>query len=106
LLALGCSDGRTEANSSAYVGEYVFKPMVDPGQSANYLILRADGTAVEFRYDKSTGNLSRHETTWHLDPTSDNPMVIGRSGFPVEHTSRQIRLRIDTDVDEYYLRVR
>lgn len=107
LILTGCG-GRATTNVSDYVGEYVYTPhQPPPDRFANFLVLRADGTAVEVRYSRSSGQLSTVEKRWSVVGSPTGPIVnVGDFSHTVTGTGQRLQLVINDDVDESYQKVR
>ena len=107
LVLAGCT-GHVSTNSSDYVGEYVFTPHeAPPAEFADFLVLRSDGTALEVRYSRSSGQVSTKERRWVFNDKGTSPaLVIGGFGHPIDGTGTNIRLFINYDLDEFYQKVR
>ena len=102
----GCS-APVSTNANDYVGEYVFQPNnANPGEFADFVVLKADHTAVEIRFSKDTGQLSSIQTRWYLDHATDEEVVIGNFGHPIERMKPSIKLGINDDLGQYYEKVR
>lgn len=102
----GCSTP-VSTNASDYIGEYVFKPNnADPGKFADFVILKGGGTAVEIRFSRDTGEISSSPTRWYLDHGTDEEVVIGDFGHPIEGMKPSIKLGINDDLGQYYEKVR
>ena len=104
ILIGGCGPAPS-TDPDDYVGEYVFTQSVDPGTFASFVALRKDGTAVEIRFDKATGQFSTRETKWQLTHTTGENVAIADFVHPVERSGR-IRLLINEDLNEYYEKIR
>ena len=66
LFLAGCSP-TPSTNPNDYVGEYVFIPAdADPGEVANFVVLRRDHTAIEVRFNMATGEISSTKKKWYL----------------------------------------
>jgi hypothetical protein len=103
----GCG-GPVSGTSSDYSGEYVFTPHEDPPpQFADFVVLRSDGTAVEIRYARSSGQVSTTEKRWKfVDNQAGRKVAIGDFAHPIEGTGTNIRLFINYDLNEFYQKVR
>jgi hypothetical protein len=89
-------------NPSDYVGAYVFKPAdANPGEFADFVILKSDHTAVEIRFSKNTGQISTTKKKWYLSHTTGENVVIGNFSHPVEGSRSTIKLGINDDLDRY-----
>ncbi len=105
LVAAGCSSS-VSTNADDYVGEYVFKPSnARPGDFADFLILKKDRTAVEYRFSKETGEIVTSQKAWYLSYTTAQNVVIGKFSHPIERSGSTIMLKIN-DVGQYYEKVR
>jgi hypothetical protein len=106
LFLTGCSSAPS-TNRNDYVGEYVLIPAdADPGDFANFVVLRRDRMAVEVRFDKVTGEVSTTKTKWYLLHGYNDDVVIGKRGYPIELSGSLIKLNIDGDLGQYYQKVR
>ena len=106
LLLSGCSPAPS-MNPNDYVGEYVFIPAdADPGDFANFVVLRRDRMAVEVRFDKVTGEISTTKKKWYLLHSYNDDVVIGKRGYPIELSGSLIKLNINGDLGKYYQKVR
>jgi hypothetical protein len=106
LQLCSCSE-KVWSDPRSYFGEYVFMPInTSPGKFANFLVLRADQSAVEIRVDEKTGKVQDNQENWHLSYTTGLNVVIGDFSHPVEHTRSSIRLVINGDLGEYYEKLR
>lgn len=106
---------RASTNASDYVGEYVFTPGQTAGDDcpsgadcADFVILRADGAAIEIKRSDSKPGVSVAETMWKVQNTipGQPQIAIGDFACSVEISGRTIRLGIDGDLNEYYEKVR
>jgi hypothetical protein len=105
-LATGCRPAAS-TNPNDYVGEYVFKPSNTlPGDSASFVILKKDQTAVEIRFSKDTGEVQTTQKRWYLSRTTGENVVIGSFSHPVEGSRSIIKLRINGDLGQYYEKIR
>jgi hypothetical protein len=103
---LGCGSPAS-TNPADYVGEYVFKPFnSDPGTFADFLILKSDSTAIEIRYSKTTGQMITAQTKWDLSSRNGEYVGIRDFSHPVEGSRSEIKLGINDDLGQYYLKVR
>ncbi|SRR5579883_2235999 len=106
FAVLGCSSPAS-TNPTDYVGEYVFQPFnSDPGKFADFLILKSDSTAVEIRFSKSTGQVTTTQTKWDLSSRNGEYVGIGDFSHPVEGSRSDIKLGINDDLGQYYVKVR
>lgn len=103
----GCSTP-VSTNTNTYIGEYVFKPNnANPGKFADFLILKGDGTAVEIRFSKDTGQISTTQENWRLYPgTYEEDVIIAKRGYPIERSGATIKLTINDDLGQYYEKIR
>ena len=108
LLMLTDCAGRENSPSNDYAGEYVFTPHEQPpAEFADFVVLRPDGTAVEIRYSRGSGQVSTTEKLWSVrDGKVDRTLVIGDFGHPIEGTGSKVRLVINSDLNEFYQKVR
>jgi len=103
----GCSQAVSHSRSD-YVGEYIFTPgdADIPSHSANLVVLRPDGSALEVRFNAS-GKISPKETTWALVETKTGPgLVIGSFKHTISRSGRVVHLDSNADLHEYYEKVR
>lgn len=106
FVALGCSSPAS-TNPADYVGEYVFQPYnSDPGRFADFLILKSDFTAIEIRFSKATGQVTTAQTRWELSFRNGEYVGVGDFSHPVEGSRSQIKLGINDDVGQFYVKVR
>jgi len=106
FAVLGCSSSAS-TNPSDYVGEYVFQPFdSDPGKFADFLILKRDFTAVEIRFSKTTGQVTTTQTKWDSSSRNGEYVGIGDFSHPVEGSRSKIKLGINDDLGQYYVKVR
>lgn len=116
LLAVGlCGCGawldntnpNVSTNPDDYVGAYVFmQKNISPGKFADFVVLKKDGTAIEIRFLRNTGQLVTTQTTWRFDRGFHAvDLVIGDFAHPIEHSPPDVRLGINSDLDQYYERV-
>jgi hypothetical protein len=109
VLITGCAGMSTKPID--YVGEYVFMPKSMPtGESASFVILKNDGTALEVHFSSETDQVQTAQTTWYLHRGREEDVVIGNRAYPIQHTRAGIRLFIDTpnlDAESrYYEKIR
>lgn len=107
MLLAGCEPAVSHDRLD-YVGEYIFTPNVHdlPTRAANFVKLRADGSAVEVRFDTS-GKLAATETTWTLiDSQTGLGVVIAGFRHSVSRKGSSIHLDSNADLNEYYEKVR
>lgn len=104
----GCaSTASTSTNPADYVGEYIFTPYgASPGEFADFVILKKDGSAVEIRFSKDTGQISTTQEKWYLYHATGEYVAIAKRGYPIERSGATIKLNINDDLDEYYEKVR
>lgn len=106
FAVLGCSSPAS-TNPNDYVGEYVFRPFdSDPGKFADLIILKSDSTAVEIRFSKATGEVTTTQTKWDLSSRNGEFVGIGDFSHPVEGSRSEIKLGINDDLGQYYVKVR
>ena len=115
----GC-DSTSSTDWNDYVGEYILTQNVATEESrADFLILKKDKTAVEFRYYKNIDQVLIKEKQWELLPRDMNIRIMGRNfpyidvylsiggySHPVEGSPPSIRITINDDLGLYYIKVR
>jgi hypothetical protein len=95
VLITGCAG--VSSKPVDYVGEYVFMPKNMPtGESASFVILKNDRTALEVHFSSETDKVLTAQTTWYLHRGTNEEVVIGNRAYPIQHTRAGIRLFIDT----------
>ncbi len=106
LFATGCGSAvSTDLND--YVGEYIFRPSAgSPGKFASFVILKKDQTALEIRFSRQTGEVSTTQERWYLSQTTGLNVVIGGFVHPIEESGSNIKLGINSDLGQYYEKVR
>jgi hypothetical protein len=105
-LLAGCSPA-VSTNPDDYVGEYVFMPAnSNPEESASFVILKRDHTAVEVRFYPATGEVSTTKNKWDLYRTTSENVGIGEREYPIKLSGSQIKLLINDDLGQYYQKVR
>ncbi len=106
FAVIGCNSPASK-NPNDYIGEYIFQPYgSDPGRFADFLILKSDFTAVEVRFSKATGQLTTTQTKWDLSSRNGEYIGIGDFSHPVEGSRSEIKLGINDDLGQYYVKVR
>lgn len=110
LLLAGCkASSPISFTQSGLAGTYVYKSVdhsVDtPAKHVSgRLILRVDGT-YQIVQGESPKAKSEVDGMWTIQP-GDPPLVImGNSGYPVQVRGHDVRLLINDDLGEWYLRV-
>jgi hypothetical protein len=115
LLALGCgyavigcsSPVIASTNPSDYVGEYVLHPgKGDHVKFADFLILKADHSAVGIRFSDETQQVLQSKLRWNLDHTTTEDVVIGDFSYPVAGEGSSMKLSVNDDLGQYYEKVR
>jgi len=106
-VAAAC-DSPASTNPSDYVGEYIFTPTnADPGNFADFVILKSDQTALTLRFDKKTGHVQITRTKWRLSPgTGQEEVDVGDFAHSVEVSGSVIKLGNNLDLGQYYEKVR
>lgn len=106
LSITGCNSAASR-NPKDYVGEYVLRPRsARPGDFASFVILKEDQTAVEIRFSKEAGKVQTKMEKWYLSHTTGENVVIGDFSHPVEGSKSLVKLGINSDLGQYYEKVR
>lgn len=106
LFTMGCSS-TPSTHPEDYVGEYVFTPHVEvPQEFADVLILASNQEAVEIRFDRRTGREQTRSESWYLSRNTGQNVVIGSFSSTVERSGSQVKLGLNDDLGQYYLKVR
>ena len=87
-----------------YVGEYVFIPGHQELRGrASYMIFKKEGTAIEIRFVRETGEVSTTAGRGSLNRTGVGEMLI-LDGYEqsIQQTGHGIRLVINSDFGMYY----
>ena len=109
LLSFSACSQESRSGNIDYAGEYVFSPGSEeiPSGTANYLVLRSDGTAAELHYDRPTGRIKVKESLWKSEDGSSGPeIVVGDRGYPIDASNQRVRLYVNYDLDMYFEKVR
>lgn len=77
-----------------------------PEEFASFIVLQDDQTAVEVTFTKRGDKTSTARENWHLDRGTDEEVVIGKRGYPIERSRSRILLIINGDLGQYYEKVR
>lgn len=109
LLVAACGPAPS-ADANDYVGVYVFTPAgavpEDPHDDATFVILARRGKAFELRIEPRSGEVRTSRTTWYLDRTTSENVVINGFAHPIERTRSEVDLIVNDDLGEYYEKVR
>jgi hypothetical protein len=117
LLALtcwvlaGCNTGQSPSfTQQALVGDYVYRSVdtsVDKptDHQFDHLTLKADGT-----YDLVQGGSTkaRSEKTggWSIEPGNPPNVVLDHAGYPIQKKKGEVRLLINDDLGEWYVKAK
>jgi hypothetical protein len=108
LVVVGCA-GRASRNRKDYAGEYIFTPGDPsiPERFSDFVLLKENGSAIQCRYDQSTGKIVMSEAAWTLEETGPGTAIV-IAGFrhPVWRIGGSVRLHINSDLNQYYQKVR
>ncbi|HEV2314748.1 MAG TPA: hypothetical protein VGR94_05545 [Candidatus Acidoferrales bacterium] len=104
---LDSTNPNVSTNADDYVGAYVsMQKDISPGGLADFVILEKGGSAIEITFSRATGQLATVQTTWRFERGfHQEDVVIGNRGYPIEHSPPDVRLGINSDLDQYYERV-
>ena len=104
----GCSTPiLASTNPSDYVGEYVLHTgKGDHVRFADFLILKADHSAVGVRFSDETQQVLESKLQWSLSRTNTENVVIGEFSYPVTEAGSMMKLSVDDDAGLYYEKVR
>ena len=91
---------------SDYVGEYIFKPDIDPGSRPSLIVLRKDGSAIEVCRDKTTGAVTTATKPWQLLRNGRDQLGLADESMHIIKSGSRLRLYVSVDVDEFYENVR
>ncbi len=105
---IGCSSPViASTNPSDYVGEYVLHPgKGDHVKFADFLILKADHSAVGIRFSDETQQVLQSKLRWNLDHNTTENVVIGDFSYPVAGEGSSMKLSVNDDQGQYYEKVR
>jgi len=106
FFTVGCNS-TPSTHPEDYVGEYVFTPHMEvPEEFADVLILAPNQETIEIHFDKRTGREQTTSERWYLSRTTGQNVVIGSFSSTVERSGSQVKLGLNDDLGQYYLKVR
>lgn len=106
VVVVGCSSP-VSTDPNDYVGEYIFTPNeVVPADFVSFVILKKDHFAIESRFTQATSKITTLQKNWYLHRGTDEDVVIDKRAYPIERTRSGIKLVINGDLGQYYVKVR
>jgi len=94
-------------SAADYEGEYLYSGGQENLDSlASVVVLRRDSVIVEVHVDRITGEVTLTRGRWYLANVDGTSVVFDNFSHPIGQSRGKIRLGINDDLDEYYLKVR
>jgi hypothetical protein len=106
LLAATALSGCRETvptDKASFAGHYIYQSSSSSGHSWEELVLNADGTYA-FNPTKSGSGFVPGSGKWYLEQGPHPNVVIDHAGYPVHFDNGKIRLLINSDLDEWYVK--
>jgi hypothetical protein len=110
-LLTGCNTGQSPSlTQEALVGDYVYRSVdtsVDKptDHQFDHLVLKADGT-YDLVQGGSTKARSEKTGEWNIQPGDPPNVLLDHAGYPIQKKKGEVRLLINDDLGEWYVKAK